>query len=45
MSYTLFLFSTPFIVASVLLSTGYIFLYRPSSAETVPNLPSYPDLR
>ena len=43
MSYTLFLFSTPFIVASVLLSTGYIFLYRPSLAETVPDLPPYPD--
>ncbi|MGH9533534.1 MAG: hypothetical protein ACRD2E_01600 [Terriglobales bacterium] len=32
-SYTLFLFTTPLIAASLALSTGYIFFYRPASGE------------
>jgi hypothetical protein len=47
-SYTLFLFTTPLIVFSGLLSAIFVHLYRPSKATTVsPQLPPYetPDAR
>lgn len=44
-AYTLLLFTTPFVIASAVLSTGYIFFYRPDSREITPVLPPYPDYR
>src|SRR6185437_2793210 len=42
LSYVGFLFTTPLIAASVLLSSGYVFLYKPTVGEVIPTLSSYP---
>jgi len=43
LSYLGFLFTTPLIAASLLLSSGYVFLYKPEAGEVTPELPPYPD--
>src|SRR6185437_10681633 len=43
LSYIGFLFTTPLIAASLLLSSGYVFLYKPEAGEVTPELPPYPD--
>ncbi len=43
LSYIGFLFTTPLIAASLLLSSGYVFLYKPEAGEVEPELPAYPD--
>jgi hypothetical protein len=42
-SYQLFLYSTPFLLFSVLFSLAYIHLYGPKPSETAGRLPPYPD--
>ena len=42
-SYTLFLYSTPFLVFSILFSLAYIHLYEPKPDEVAGRLPPYPD--
>jgi hypothetical protein len=42
-SYTLFLYSTPFLVFSILFSLAYIHLYEPKPDEVAGQLPPYPD--
>jgi hypothetical protein len=44
-SYEFFLFSTPFLVISVLLSMVYVHLYAPENERTAGLLPPYPDPR
>lgn len=44
-SYTFFLYSTPFLILSILFSLAYIHLYVPRLEETTKLLPSYPDPR
>lgn len=42
-SYTTMLFTTPWILASLLLTTAYVFFYRPGTAKVRPVLPQFPD--
>jgi hypothetical protein len=42
-SYVLFLYSTPFLVFSILFSLAYIHLYEPKPDEVAGPLPPYPD--
>jgi TraM recognition site of TraD and TraG len=42
-SYSLFLFSTPFLTISILFSLAYIHLYAPRVNRTAGQLPLYPD--
>jgi len=42
-SYTLFLFSTPFLVLSILFSLAYVHFYMPEINRTAGVLPWYPD--
>ncbi len=42
-SYNLFLYSTPFLVSSVLCSLAYIHFYEPKPEEVAGQLPPYPD--
>jgi hypothetical protein len=42
-SYNLFLFSTPFLVFSILFSLAYIHFYQPKPEEIAGQLPPYPD--
>jgi TraM recognition site of TraD and TraG len=42
-SYNLFLYSTPYLVFSLLLSLAYIHLYRPAGSQDAGPLPPYPD--
>jgi len=44
-SYTLFLFTTPFLVVSILLSMAYVHFYSPDVNRTAGRLPHYPDPR
>lgn len=44
-SYTAFLYSTPFLVISVLLSFVYVHLYSPALSRATGRLPEYPDPR
>ncbi len=44
-SYTLFLYSTPFLVFSVLFSMVYVHFYRPQANRSTGPLPPYPDPR
>ena len=44
-SYNLFLYSTPFIVCSMIFSLLYVHLYRDDSEQPVGSLPPYPDPR
>ncbi len=44
-SYTLFLFSTPFLAFSVLFSMIYVHFYRPETNRSTGPLPPYPDPR
>ncbi|MGH9343586.1 MAG: hypothetical protein ACRD19_07490, partial [Terriglobia bacterium] len=44
-SYRLFLYSTPFLVFSMLFSLVYVHLYRSGTEETAGALPPYPDPR
>jgi hypothetical protein len=44
-SYSLFLYSTPFLVFSILFSLAYIHLYEPKPDEIAGELPPYPDPR
>jgi len=41
-SYNLFLYTTPFIAASVFLSLAYVHFYAPDTDETAGSLPPYP---
>lgn len=42
-SYSLFLYSTPFLIFSILFSLAYIHLYEPKPDEVAGQLPQYPD--
>jgi hypothetical protein len=42
-SYNLFLYSTPFLIFSILFSLAYIHLYEPKLDEVAGQLPPYPD--
>jgi len=42
-SYNIFLYSTPFLVLSILFSLGYVHLYAPERNWTAGQLPPYPD--
>ena len=42
-SYNLFLYTTPFIAASILLSLAYVHFYAPDINRTAGPLPEYPD--
>ncbi len=42
-SYNLFLYTTPFIAVSILLSLAYVHFYAPDAETTVGSLPIYPD--
>jgi len=42
-SYNLFLYTTPFIVVSILLSLAYVHFYAPDVNRTAGPLPEYPD--
>jgi len=42
-SYSIFLYSTPFLVLSILFSLAYIHLYEPKSDRLAGALPPYPD--
>ncbi len=44
-SYTLFLYTTPFLISSILFSLAYVHLYTPDAASTAGRLPKYPDPR
>lgn len=44
-SYTLFLYSTPFLASSILFSLAYVHFYSPEPAAAVGSLPDYPDPR
>jgi hypothetical protein len=44
-SYTLFLYSTPFLVSSILFSLAYVHFYAPDIERTAGHLPEYPDPR
>src|SRR5437588_352333 len=43
-AYLAMLFTTPYIVCSILCSLAYIFLLRSANAPVAPKLPPYPDL-
>jgi len=43
-SYLIMLFTTPYIVLSVVLSVGYIFLARPNQSTGNVSMPPYPDV-
>jgi len=42
-SYNLFLYTTPFLVLSILFSLAYVHLYQPRPEQVAGSLPSYPD--
>jgi hypothetical protein len=44
-SYALFLYSTPFLVSSILFSLAYVHFYAPNTERTAGRLPEYPDPR
>jgi hypothetical protein len=44
-SYALFLYSTPFLVSSILFSLAYVHFYAPDIERAAGHLPGYPDLR
>ncbi len=44
-SYTLFLYSTPFLVLSILFSFLYVHFYRADTERSAGSLPPYPDPR
>lgn len=43
LSYVGFLFTTPLIAVSIVLSSGYVFLYKPEAGQVTPELPPYLD--